>query len=219
MTDATTRALARQAATGDHNAAVALLRHRMRAGELDRAAVELAAYCGDEVAREVVGKQPWTVLHQFTPDRDFWKFMDSFREKDFARWLSGLSRWPGAEVRAAVAAGWCALEVWEHSMGWRYIAGYGWEPFGGPTLCAGYEARRPRRALTLAQAYADDPTEANREAWESLRDITLPLWVPMASDIEDSQESLVGIDAAANLAGKATVREAICEALIEWVLA
>jgi len=56
VSDARLRALARQAlASGTPEARAALLRERLRAGELTLARVELAAYCGDEAALIVDG--------------------------------------------------------------------------------------------------------------------------------------------------------------------
>ena len=56
MTDAATRAHERRAAAGDPEAEVLALVARMRAGELTRSHVELAAYCGDEASRLLVPK-------------------------------------------------------------------------------------------------------------------------------------------------------------------
>lgn len=55
MTDRRQRTLARAAAQGDAQAAAALLRSRLRARELTRERVDLAAYCGDAGARLALG--------------------------------------------------------------------------------------------------------------------------------------------------------------------
>lgn len=55
MTDARLRATSRAAAQGDPAARAALLLERVRAGELGRERLQLAAWLGDDLAREVVG--------------------------------------------------------------------------------------------------------------------------------------------------------------------
>lgn len=55
MSDDARRRAERGAASGDREAAVKLIAERLRAGELTRREVELAAYVGDEAARAVFG--------------------------------------------------------------------------------------------------------------------------------------------------------------------
>lgn len=61
MTDDRRRELERKAQAGDHDARAALLAHRVRAGELTRQRVGLAAWLGDEAAQEVClrGLRDW----------------------------------------------------------------------------------------------------------------------------------------------------------------
>lgn len=98
MSDERTRALERQAAAGDPDAALRDLRERLRRGALTREAVEMLAWCGDEVA--------WLVL-----DLD----------DDHIGWPRGLAHWgPEVRARAAVAAAREALPVWERREGFDW---------------------------------------------------------------------------------------------------
>lgn len=92
MADARLRALQRQAALGEPQARVLLLRARLRAGELDWEGVELAAYLGDAEARSLSGQQPPAGA--------------SLRE-----WVKGLPTLE-ATSRAAIAAARAALGCW-----------------------------------------------------------------------------------------------------------
>ena len=114
--------------------------------------VALAAYLGDEAARELLPQgQPG--LRGFEPS---WAWLDN--KATLKLWLSGLaSRWPEAMLRAALAVGREAQR--------RHFCG---EPVAliraAPSLqCTGKRCTI-RRALTAAQAYLDNPTPENREA-------------------------------------------------------
>lgn len=60
MTDERTRGLERQAALGDPGAQGVLLLHQLRAGEIQRGRLEIAAYCGHTPARHALSGSPKT---------------------------------------------------------------------------------------------------------------------------------------------------------------
>ncbi len=101
MSDEQRRALERGAARGEAEARVRALAARVRAGELPRERVELAAWCGDEVARAVapVGEIP-----------------DSIFE-----WLVGVERF-GREAQIRVLAAVAHERVVERSAAARVLA-------------------------------------------------------------------------------------------------
>lgn len=73
--------------------------------------VELAAYCGDDGAREALGSTACCWTHMAGAGT-FLPCLDTFL--GFPAWLRGLSRWGHhVLVRAALAAGEVALEKWE----------------------------------------------------------------------------------------------------------
>ena len=97
MTDTTTRQ-AERAALSDPAQRVKVLRDRMRRGDLSRERVELAAYCGNGVAREVVGP-----MHDALPEVRGWTFTGGIPSLE--RWTKGLQRWGHTvQVRAGLAA-------------------------------------------------------------------------------------------------------------------
>lgn len=69
------RDLERRAAAGDHDATLALVRARVRAGELSRDGLRLAAYLDDGFSQEALGTEA------------------PARSRHFARWGRGLKRW------------------------------------------------------------------------------------------------------------------------------
>lgn len=198
---------------------------------LFRAGVELAAYCGCVEARAVLD---WpSDVAEMCPCGSFAHTVEG-HDMEMGRigplWLNGLSRWPGALLRAAIAAAREALPVWERS----------------DDVFAEAELRnvdpRPRRALKAAEAYAADPTEERREAWEVACNAIPTLgfvWVPdpimvVETGRKSAAQVRVMIGAAASLLCQhspdcinpppacnkcdARVRAAICEALIPWAL-
>lgn len=122
MSDQRIRDLERQALTGDREASVRLLTERLRAGDLARERLELAAYCGDEMARTLAWcacGHPWD-SHDDGARPSFTSRLGclhgwagpgggceckahappgvTFRgdprpDAEFREWLSGLSRW------------------------------------------------------------------------------------------------------------------------------
>ncbi len=85
MTDRALRELERRARGGTREDEAAWLAARVRAGDLPRERVELAAWCGHEGARAVAG-------------------VGAADDLDLEGWLRGLSRWRRAPARAALAA-------------------------------------------------------------------------------------------------------------------
>ena len=245
MTDLAIRARERAALLGGPDERAVLLRDRMRAGELTRDAVELAAYCGDEACRKIVGK--------CACGGDCGERLSEWcrtRELTRRQWLTGLSRWPHAPVLAAVAAGWVAYEAWLFERGWWYDLGdppREWKGTGdglvhisGLAGCKteplpawaehGQEVEAPGNALRAAERWLVDPSEEHKNAATRLvagrpTEPGLPSWAlgpiwlvsGMGLGIE-GRLWLQGIQAAADLTDPATVREVIREALIESAL-
>lgn len=85
MTDRALRELERRARGGARDDEAAWLAARVRAGDLPRERVELAAWCGHAGARAVAG-------------------VGASDDLDLEAWLRGLSRWRRAPARAALAA-------------------------------------------------------------------------------------------------------------------
>lgn len=130
MSDARLRDLGRRAARGGPEDQAAHLRERVKAGEVTREGVRLAAHLGDPVARLAMG---WTHgIGDMHP-------LDS--------WLTGLGRYPGALERAAVAVGRAVLGAHNATC----------LEHGGdrcPESCWQWS-----RALEAVEAWIADPTE------------------------------------------------------------
>lgn len=104
MTDQNLRDLARRAeATGSIEDEAALLLARVRAGDLAPDQLTLAAYCGHEAARRLLGEEAPTAP-------------DVHQREGLLRWAMGLRRW-GREacVRAAVGAAEVVQPLWERA--------------------------------------------------------------------------------------------------------
>lgn len=111
MSDRATRALERKEGL---EAEVELLRRREREGTLTREQIELAAYCGHEAARVVLGDRYVGCMHNESNPRcscAYWGHAcggcsdcdgDDFvcLDHDLDKWLRGLGRWPGAVEQA-----------------------------------------------------------------------------------------------------------------------
>ena len=120
MSDLDLRTAARHAALdGSPEARAALLRERLRAGELTQERVALAAYCGDEAAQQACGQTLGDLLLDVFPentearrDADDWgsTVMAQLAARPlttmpFSVWVSGLFHWGHeAGTRAGVAA-------------------------------------------------------------------------------------------------------------------
>ncbi len=102
--DARLRSLERAAAGGDVEAQARQLLERVRAGTLTRERLELAAYCGDAPAREVV---PATAVPVPAGPSDFPDTAGDWPSVDGAPirpWMTGLGRWGRPlQVRALLA--------------------------------------------------------------------------------------------------------------------
>lgn len=221
MSDARTRALERE---GDTPAA---LTARLRDGSLTRDRLELAAYCGHAGAREVL---PWPYdcpacdgSGCFDWDGDdpeecrncgglgggYWA-----DEAPNGAWLRGLERWPGASVRAALAAGKTTL----------------------PCSCCGGGHPSCRRdclgeveALSAIQLWLSGdssgveilppPDHGGSGLLYHLRRLAIPCRKPrLLSSPSSLRTARWCCEEAARIAGAQPVREAIQAALIEWAL-
>lgn len=235
MTDARLRAAERTAATdASPEAQAALLRERLRAGTLDPARLELAAYCGHEGAREALGLDPWGGFPRYAEDPPPFTAQDGSRyefvavQTDLAPayalrpWVAGLARWGDeALTRAAVAAARVALPVWEQAVG----------PNPGLERRAALDA-----AESLLAQTAPDPIDpfARQRAWlDAINPSTYTFrthaltperflmwawltWMPAPSVTPTRRASEIA--AAAQVAGEQPVREAIQHALCAWAL-
>lgn len=217
MPDADLRSLERQAVGGDVEAEAALLRARERAGERCpvpcrrdlcvrstcpdcqgigraplRVGLELAAYCGDEASRLVLG--PITCRRS---DPECHAECEIGAPCPFPAWTQGLACWGReCQVRAAVAAAELALvkvDVTELS----------------PTPSRGIVLAH--RAITSVKAslVIGEPIDNIADNWRARTDV--PSWARC-------WEPGYSIPDAVRVAGEQPVREAICGALTEWVL-
>lgn len=190
----------------------------------------LAAYCGSEAARRLLGwkETPHGVI--MMPDRMMLHALDegggvevtepcpsdlSHLHVSFSDWLHRLSCWPDALQHAAVVAAKCALTEFERTI----CVIHGERFYEGVETCdplEGCEApRAPARAVEAARRYLNNPTPENRVAFETAleqcRDGVLWIASPPGGPIPPIQ--------AIQAANKITdVRDAICAKLIEWVL-
>ena len=158
---------ARAADPGDLNAQAADLRARMRSGELSKKRVELAAYCGDRVAVEIVGLQripgaapcARCIGHGrlgHLPDKPVCANCQGTGWIDLQIWTKGLQRWGHMTM---VRAGLAAAEE-EHRKIWVK------EAFGGldrtckcPSQPGPHWASCPRlHAFWAVDAYLQNPS-------------------------------------------------------------
>ncbi len=191
---------------------VRALTERRRAGLLTREQIQLAAYCGHEAARVVVGESCSCGL---APEDATDLCLDE--PGGWGEWLRGLERWPGAQLRASLAA---AELAWAHLL-----------------RLHGSMPQEARRALESVRAYMDEPTDDRLRAWMvAWSGTSESAWLPAP------RESVNGrvheIQAAARAVapfppgtiggpdyercrheGERRAREAICAALIGWALA
>lgn len=180
-----------------------------------RAVIELAAYAGDEAAREVMGWPPSDEGHRFgypCLGELYPPVVGS--TNSLSIWVGGLARWgQQAQARAACAA----AEVAYRGMPTDAIEG---EKFSRLRLLN--EKGRARQALTAAKDWLECPCEKHREAWHDASvQPGMPNWAPQpwGSPPRQDVDSRSAIGFAARLAGETVVREAICAALIKWALA
>ena len=200
MSDAATRA--KERATDDPQAEVAVLAARLRDGSLTRDRLELAAYCGHAGAREALGVYPCG-CPLGTDNLSACLGTPLAPLANLDAWLRGLGRWPGALLRAAVAAAWAV-----------HACGFG---------CMGGSAEH--RAIEAAEAWLADPSELRLgAAHEACAGIGAnwcyfaPL-LPPPCGLDATFGATPGpILSAAGEAGEQPVREAVCAALIEWAL-
>jgi hypothetical protein len=214
--DTSLRVRERAASAGDVHAQAALLRARVRAGEVTSEAVALAAYCWDEAARLVL-KPHATIHNPWCPcdlGKPFGPHTDCCENKawNVERWLRGLERW-GREalVRAALAAAWEALNPSAH------------EGCEGAHL-DGLDCAAVFSSLEASEAWLRDPSEERLEAWRLANVAAGSLdWIPLAAGGRhvrrtDSDDYAARVRAAAGLVGSEEVRAAICRRLVAWAI-
>lgn len=221
------------AADSSPEARAAWIRERLRAG-LDPERVELAAYCSDPAALTALPPcerfseacEPHLECdccgcHDGVPlagaeakPPDYERCVRAGRLYSLTVWLRGLSRWEGAQVRAAMAAARMALEVAAERAKFD----------GRPIERIHAELRAAGRAIEAAEAWAACPCEEHLQAWRTACSLVamgrFP-WLPhaLAADSPERAESLrASIVIAAGVAGEPAVREAIQRALVEWAL-
>lgn len=206
MSDQRLRQLERQAASGDVEALSALYIERVRIGNLTRDRLELAAYCGNTAALEVLGwSSPCNLSYHGLPDV-------GCPCTDIGSWLSGLEHWPlTVPIRATCAAARVAF---------MHVDVTTLSPC--PTL----GVARILDAIRAAEAYVACPCESHLRAWDaawdSATDLNVrPLFIPCARFAIERpiRELQIVSEDAAELAGEPAVRTAIREKLIEWALA
>lgn len=200
--------------SGEHT--VEALTERLRCGDLTRSQVELAAYCGHEAARVVLG---WC---RFAPDNDACthcrhcgngRVSHHPETLGLADWLRGLGWWWGALLRAAVAAARVALETFECK--------HEDEDERGCWDCqnTGYdnaEGKAAERAIEAAEAWIGWPSVRRAMAWDRAHFSAAAYgcgWTPQRAG--GHRGSCLWCS---RLAGEQPVREAICAALTEWAL-
>lgn len=200
MADTRARKLSRAAAGGDQQAEARGLLERVRRGELARERLELAAYLGHAVARLAHG------------DRIFGAAAEAGLV-DFEAWVRGLDQWPGALVRAALAAARCAQVEW---IGTHSTAS--WEVTGVEAAIAAAE--------TLVATPGKPGEDIARLAHDELPDFAYYAALAVMGDQTNGnpfRRSLCAIlpngESASQVAGTSAVREAIRDALIPWALA
>jgi hypothetical protein len=225
----------RAGASGNVQDQAALLRARVRAGELAQELLELAAFCGSEAARLVVdpGHQVGTYFHlPPTPDRPHGIHGDGVRFDEF---VNDLARWADAcptpgwmFVRAAVAAAKVGIEhTWAEGVDFRSRA-----RAAGVDLRERYaEKETILDAIKAAEAWLDDPhgntLDRNARLPASSHGLNIRgpayyvaemLWQLRCGSMNGRQ--LLGYEAEndVRIAGEATVRTAIRDALVAYAL-
>lgn len=232
MSDAATRA--KERATDDPQAEVAVLAARLRDGSLTRDRLELAAYCGHAGAREALGEVMCSGC-----DGNGLEFgmcsdpeccdQDHVREcsecvgsgtsprpgppADLGDWLRGLERWPHGLLRAVVAAGKATLPC-------SCCGG------GHPSCqrdCLGEVEALSAISLALdgdmsGVAILPLPENGGSGLRYHLRRLGVACKVPSLRLRHSPQTARWCCEESARLAGEQPVREAICAALIEWAL-
>lgn len=223
MSDADLRCLER-AALADPAQRPAWLAARLRAGELSRERLELAAYCGDETARALASLK---VVYRVTvlggaskgtaATGSLWRW-EVADKQDLHTWARGLGTWGHeVQVRAGLAA---ALEAFGDPSATR------------PCFC-GVDGVRCESCLTLravdsVRAWLGDPGEENRKVCQEFtrHDLHLPGWIDgvlmaIAGSFRPEHRSgriQCSVEDAAQATSEQAVREAMQRELIAWAL-
>jgi hypothetical protein len=197
-----------------------------------RARVDLAAYCGDEAAIEVLGAPLVAALLAPVVGQTARAYLDhqalgalvgqinaGARPSTFSPWLAGLSRWadvgpaPGWVLRRAAAA--AAREAQHHAPCCPNHDNPAEPEF--MEGCPRWDAAA--RALEADEAWLACPCE---EHWSALHVAYVEAghlaWLPAPWTTPDVTRTVESIAAAAQLAGEDRVRDAIRSSLAEWAL-
>ncbi len=172
-----------------------------------RVSVELAAYCGDEAARDALGGQV-----PFDAGNALFN-LEWFDKAPLTRWAGHLDHWgKQAQVRAAVAAARAAAhkeDVEDDPTGVDWGYGGRWDAIESAEAWLKYPEGWEWGGL-------HPPDYDGLDWWYYLR---LLLWDLRTGPQQVEQVCRFLIDGAAEYAGEQPVREAVCSALISWSLA
>lgn len=176
---------------------------RVRMAYEDR--VALLAYVGDVGARELAGEACSCGLG---PNDATELCLD--QSGGFGEWINGLTRWPGAWLRATCAA---ARVVLDRD-----------EPTARASGTLTYSFDAARQAVEAAEALRDCPCEAHRVACERLLSCGTPIptfsYHLLAEAVRsDANKVRFCVAECVRRADEPTVRAAICADLIKWALA
>ena len=222
MADARLRQAEREAKQ-DPQARAAFLRERLRAGLIQPELIELAAYVGDEAAREVLG--PVWLAWDF-PGGGSSTLTDPWSEIEapLETWSRFLPRWEGAPLRTAVAAARVALKSKPcgRCRPTRQSGRTIYEAYMEPCPKCGDRIARdpaPLRAIEAAEEWMVCPCEEHRRTWlgrfrAAMRGgLTL---VPCPGDPIETTADLM--ESAARLTSEQAVRAAILAEVAPWAL-
>lgn len=230
--DARLRSLERSAASGDLDSQARSLLERVRAGTLSRERLELAAYCGHEVAREALGGAGLVLTGKDGAGRpvDLFEAGPSVHRVHFWPWVEGLERWRmlHAPVMAAVAA--ARLAATREERGQHYAdCPDSWTPRDRacPACVAAIDSRL-RRAVGAAEAWCGSPCDRYHTEWANRahndRSLSAPKWLPCPPDTglacatQSSYYEAIRASIEFCAKGIPPVREAICDSVSRWAL-
>lgn len=214
MSDAELRGQARQAAAGDLDASVLLLRQRVRAGVVAPWQIERAAYLGCPASRQI---EDWPVdvdqgapvtVASTDPCLHVRGALVCLYCAELDEWLRGMQL-AGLTMMARVAVAASRAAWFEHHRGVVL-----WSP-RGPVCERGLECLAIRAAIEAAEAWAVAPNEINLHRWDAAWVVTNRMGLGWVAPV---WEGVVWIVAAGEQVGQDRVRQAIAAELVPWVL-
>ncbi len=170
----------------------------------------LAAYCGHDAARVLA---PCDLCGDYL-EHDLWS-LDTWAKK-----LE--TRWPTVLIRATVVSAECALPSWYQEQSCPEGYGAGWYANHLHPESDEYDA--PRRTVTAARRWLEDPTPENKKACEITPSSGLPWFVwGLSREIcygaaAGGMSGCYAPDAIQDAAQLTDVSQAIRDELIDWVL-